>query len=71
MISPPKTINDCTSLEALATAVENTVKSPEWQEVLTARGWSDYYAPADEFKAFVESENARVQAVLKSIGLAE
>lgn len=57
--------------QALTTAVENTVKSPEWQEVLTARGWSDYYAPADEFAAFVQSENERVQAVLKSIGLAE
>ncbi len=57
--------------QALATAVEKTVKSPEWQEVLKARGWSDYYAPADEFKAFVASENERVHATLKSIGLAE
>lgn len=57
--------------QALAAAVEKTVKSPEWQEVLKARGWSDYYAPADDFKAFVASENERVHATLKSIGLAE
>ncbi|MFV0300434.1 MAG: Bug family tripartite tricarboxylate transporter substrate binding protein [Paracoccus sp. (in: a-proteobacteria)] len=56
---------------ALAAAIETTVKSPEWQETLTARGWTDYYAPADEFATFVASENERVHAVLKSIGLAE
>lgn len=55
----------------LAGAVEKTVKSPEWAEVLKARGWSDYYAPSDEFTAFVASENTRVHDVLKSIGLAD
>jgi len=54
----------------LSAAVEKTVKSPEWAEVLKARGWSDYYAPADEFAAFVSSENERVGEILKSIGLA-
>jgi len=57
--------------QALSAAVEQTVKSPEWQEVLKARGWTDYYAPADEFAAFIDSENERVHATLKSIGLAE
>lgn len=57
--------------QALSAAIEQTVKSPEWQQVLTARGWTDYYAPADEFTAFVASENERVQATLQSIGLAE
>ena len=56
---------------ALAAAIETTVKSPEWQEILKARGWTDYYAPSEEFKAFVASENERVHATLKSIGLAE
>lgn len=55
----------------LAAAVEKAVKSPEWAEVLKARGWSDYYAPSDEFTAFVTSENTRVHDVLKSIGLAD
>ncbi|MBB1492821.1 MULTISPECIES: tripartite tricarboxylate transporter substrate binding protein [unclassified Paracoccus (in: a-proteobacteria)] len=57
--------------QALSAAIEQTVKSPEWQAVLTARGWTDYYAPADEFAAFVASENERVHATLQSIGLAE
>lgn len=57
--------------QALSAAIEQTVKSPEWQELLKARGWTDYYAPSDEFAAFVESENERVHATLESIGLAE
>lgn len=54
---------------ALSAAVEKTVKSPEWQEVLKARGWTDSYLPADEFKSFVEAENTRITEVLKAIGL--
>lgn len=58
------------ALEALKTAVEKTVRSPEWQAILKARGWTDYYAPADEFKAFIGSETERVHGILQSIGLA-
>lgn len=56
---------------ALSTAVEKTVKSPEWAEILKARGWSDSYLPADDFKAFVAEENTRIGGVLKAIGLAQ
>ncbi len=56
---------------ALSTAIANTVKSPEWQEILKARGWTDYYAPADEFATFIASENERVGATLRAIGLAK
>jgi putative tricarboxylic transport membrane protein len=58
-------------LDALKSAVEKTVKSPQWQEVLKARGWTDYYAPSDEFKPFIASETERVKAILTSIGLAK
>ncbi|MDW9899700.1 tripartite tricarboxylate transporter substrate binding protein [Sinorhizobium meliloti] len=57
-------------LEALKTAVDKTLKSPEWQAVLKARGWTDYYAPAEEFKTFIGSETERVRGILKSVGLA-
>lgn len=59
---------DKATLEA---AIAKTVESPEWQELLKARGWSDYYAPSDEFAAFVASEAERVKSILTSIGLAE
>jgi putative tricarboxylic transport membrane protein len=57
-------------LDALKAAVEKTVKSEQWQAVLNARGWTDYYAPSDEFKTFIGSETERVRAILTSIGLA-
>lgn len=55
----------------LSTLVETTLKSPQWAEVLKARGWSDYYAPAAEFSTFLASEQTRVQEILKSLGLAK
>ena len=57
-------------LETLQAAIEKTVKSNEWQTVLKARGWTDYYAPSDEFMTFIGSETERVRAILTSIGLA-
>lgn len=57
-------------LDALKAAVEKTVKSQQWQDILKARGWTDYYAPSDEFKTFIASETDRVKAILTSIGLA-
>lgn len=55
----------------LAVLVEKTVTSPQWAEVLKARGWSNYYAPAAEFSAFLATEQTRVQEILKSLGLAK
>ncbi|RCS22095.1 tripartite tricarboxylate transporter substrate binding protein [Phyllobacterium salinisoli] len=58
-------------LEALKSAVGNTVQSKEWKDLIKARGWADYYAPADEFKTFIASETDRVRSILTSIGLAK
>ncbi|APG87668.1 tricarboxylate transport protein TctC (plasmid) [Sinorhizobium americanum CCGM7] len=58
-------------LETLQAAVDNTVKSQQWKDIVKARGWTDYYAPSDEFKGFIASETERVRAILTSIGLAQ
>ncbi len=55
----------------LEKAVGKTVQSPEWQELIKARGWSDYYAPSAEFAGFLTSETGRVHSILNSIGLAD
>src|SRR5215218_4068089 len=55
--------------KTFADAVEKTVKSKEWAEILKARGWDDYYLPGDQFAAFLKAEQTRVGDVLKSIGL--
>ncbi len=54
----------------LSTAFEQMVASPEWQEILAARGWTDYYLPADEFAAFLATETERVGGILQALGLA-
>jgi putative tricarboxylic transport membrane protein len=55
----------------LTAAFEAMVASDEWKEILTARGWTDYYMPADELTAFLTGETERVGSVLKALGLAE
>ncbi|RJG08048.1 tripartite tricarboxylate transporter substrate binding protein [Noviherbaspirillum cavernae] len=55
--------------KTLAAAVEKTIKSPEWEKVLKARGWEDAYLPSDQFAAFMKADQARIKEVLTSIGL--
>lgn len=56
---------------ALSTAFEQMVATPEWQETLAARGWTDYYQPADEFATFLTGETERVGGILEAVGLAQ
>ncbi|WP_105404638.1 tripartite tricarboxylate transporter substrate binding protein [Neorhizobium sp. T7_12] len=57
--------------QKLSKLIETTLKSPQWAEVLKARGWSDYYAPSEDFSTFLASEQTRVREILKSLGLAK
>lgn len=44
--------------------------TPQWREALARNGWTDAFAPGDEFGAFLREENDRVATVLKDLGLA-
>jgi putative tricarboxylic transport membrane protein len=55
--------------KVLATAVDKALKSPEWEKILKARGWEDAYLPADQFAAFLKTEQVRVKDALTSVGL--
>jgi putative tricarboxylic transport membrane protein len=48
---------------------EKMAKSKEWAEMLKAKGWDDFYMPAEQYAAFIKSEQARIGEVLKSVGL--
>ena len=52
-----------------STAVDATVKSDGWKKVLADKNWIDLYLSGDEFAKYLADENARVTAILKSIGL--
>ena len=55
----------------LTAAFDAMVKSDEWKTMLEARGWTDYYMPADEFAAFLETEQERIRTILTGLGLAQ
>ena len=66
----PRQIRD-TDKKALAEAIAQMVESPAWQDTLKKRGWLDMYQPADEFAAFLEEDQAKVESTLKDIGLVQ
>ncbi len=57
--------------QALTKTVADAVKSPAWQETLKRNDWSNVFLSGNEFKAYVDSEQKRIGAVLKEIGLAK
>ncbi|KOX35290.1 C4-dicarboxylate ABC transporter substrate-binding protein [Saccharothrix sp. NRRL B-16348] len=68
VVAPPGiTDADRARLVDLFTDLHGT---PQWREALTRNGWTDAFAPGDEFGAFLREENDRVAAVLKDLGLA-
>jgi putative tricarboxylic transport membrane protein len=55
--------------KALSDAIDKMVKSATWKDILKQKGWDDAYLPADAFAKFLKDEQARVNEVLKSVGL--
>lgn len=55
--------------ETLLRVVDRMVKSREWQATLKKNDWADLYLPGDAFAVYLKAEEARVNDVLKSIGL--
>lgn len=55
--------------KTLSDAIDRMVKSKEWKDILAQRGWDDAYLPEPAFGEFLKSEQVRVEAVLKSVGL--
>jgi putative tricarboxylic transport membrane protein len=67
VVAPPG-IDDAQK-KALIDAVDAMVKSEGWQKVLKDKAWMDLYMSGDEFAKYVADENARVTAILKTLGL--
>lgn len=55
--------------DKLTAVIDAMVKSPQWQKILTDRGWLDNYQSGPAFAAYLEEENRRTADVLKSVGL--
>jgi putative tricarboxylic transport membrane protein len=54
---------------ALVELMTKLVKSKAWAEILNQKGWDDAFLGGDAFAAFLKDEQARVRAVLTSVGL--
>lgn len=55
--------------EAAIAAIQKLHDAPQWQEALERNDWQDFFRTGDEFEAFLDSENQRVEGVLGEIGL--
>ncbi len=55
--------------KTLSDLMDKLVKSPAWANQLKQKGWDDAYLSGEAFAAFLKQETARVNAVLKSVGL--
>jgi len=58
-------------LAKLSAAFEAMVASDEWQNLLEARGWTDYYLSPADFAAFLDPEIERINTILTNLGLAQ
>lgn len=55
--------------DALSRAVEAAVKTPQWKASLDKLEWTDFYQPAQAFRAFVDGEDKRVGAIVGSLAM--
>lgn len=67
VVAPPG-ISDEARQNLIAT-VDEMVESEAWQQALEQFGWTGAYLSGDEFETYLENERARVEEVLRSIGL--
>ncbi|MEU0514828.1 tripartite tricarboxylate transporter substrate binding protein [Amycolatopsis sp. NPDC006125] len=68
IVAPPGlSDSDRERLIGLFTRLQDT---PQWREALQRNGWTPAFQPGDDFAAFLKTENDRVAAVLKELGLA-
>jgi putative tricarboxylic transport membrane protein len=55
--------------QTLVDTMDKMVKSSAWIDILKARGWSNAYLGGEAFGTFLKQETARVEDVLKSVGM--
>ena len=56
-------------VKSLDEAMAAMVQSAPWQALLKERGWVDMYQSSEEFAAFLTPERARIEGILKDLGL--
>lgn len=65
----PPGVNDA-QRRAMITLMEKMAASPQWAEACTKANWTRITLVGDAYKAFLDDEMARIEGVLKELGLA-
>ena len=69
VMAPPEISTE--QRDAVVGLITELHDSEAWTEQLESNGWSDFFRTGDEYGTFVEDETARVEGVLRDIGLIE
>ena len=56
--------------KAMIELMEKMAATPQWAEACKTRDWTQITLLGDDFKAFLETETARIEGILKELGLA-
>jgi putative tricarboxylic transport membrane protein len=56
--------------QAMVGLMEKMAASPQWGEACKAREWTQITLLGDAYKGFLEAETARIEGILKELGLA-
>lgn len=68
VFAPPGVSKD--QRQAMIDLMTKMAASTTWQDELKKREWAQFLLAGDEYGKFVETETARIEAVLKDLGLA-
>jgi putative tricarboxylic transport membrane protein len=55
--------------DQLVKLVQAATETPAWKDTLGKLGWTSWFLPGDQFKAFLEEDTRRVTAIMDSLGL--
>jgi putative tricarboxylic transport membrane protein len=55
---------------AMTGLIQRMAASPQWADACKQRDWTQITLVGDAYRAFIEAENARIEGILKDLGLA-
>ena len=65
----PPGVNDA-QRKAMIALMEKMTATPQWAEACKTREWTQITLLGDDYKAFLDAETARIEGILKELGLA-
>ena len=60
---------NATQRQAMLTLIEKMAATPQWAEACKTRDWTMITLAGDQYKTFLDAESARIEGILKELGL--